>query len=143
MIVADTSAIVASIDSDSADHEHCARLVTESEGSFLVSHLVVAEVDYLLTTRFGIATANRFLADVASDAYLLAPTDQSDLDQAISINTRYVDHKLGVTDCLNIVLAERYGTVAIFTLDYRHFRIVRPLSGAEAFTLLPAEHESG
>lgn len=139
MIIADTSAIVASIDSDATEHEDCARLVTETDSTLLVSHMVVAEVDYLLTARFGIATANRFLSDVATDAYLLASTDQSDLQDAISLNARYADHRLGVTDCLNVVLAERHATTKIFTLDERHFRVVRPVGSAGAFELLPAD----
>lgn len=138
MIIADTSAIVASIDSDAADHDDCARVVTTTEAPLLVSHMVVAEVDYLLTTRFGITTATRFLSDVATGAYRLTATDESDLQQAVSVNTRYSDLKLGVTDCINVVLAERHNTTTIFTLDERHFRVVTPLTD-DAFKLLPAD----
>jgi len=137
VIIADTSGILASIDSSAAEHEQCAHLVTTSDSPMFVSHMVVAEVDYLLTTRFGVTTANRFLSDVAGGGYELAPTDETDLEEAISINTRYSDQELGVTDCVNVVLAARYDTVKIFTLDERHFRVVRPLSRADAFELLP------
>lgn len=139
MIIADTSAILASIDSSAAEHGDCARLVTRTESPLLVSHMVVAEADYLLTTRFGIATANRFLSDVAAGGFRLAPTDEQDLEQAVTVNTRYVDQKLGVTDCLNVVLASRYDTVKIFTLDERHFRVVKPLTSEPTFQLLPAD----
>jgi uncharacterized protein len=37
-----------------------------------------------------------------------------------------------------VVLAERYGTTRILTLDERHFRAIKPLH-ADAFTLLPAD----
>lgn len=137
MIIADTSAIVASVDTGAAEHEQCAHLATDVDSPMFVSHMVVAEVDYLLTKRFGVTTANRFLSDVARGGYQLARTDESDLEQAISINTRYSDQELGVTDCVNVVLAARYDTVKIFTLDERHFRVVRPLSRADAFELLP------
>ncbi|GAA3408595.1 hypothetical protein GCM10018952_06260 [Streptosporangium vulgare] len=46
---------------------------------------------------------------------------------------------VGVTDCMNVVLAARYDTATIFTLDERHFRVITPLNGADAFTLLPAD----
>jgi hypothetical protein len=37
-----------------------------------------------------------------------------------------------------IALAERFNTDLIFSLDYRHFRAVRPRH-AEAFRILPAD----
>jgi predicted nucleic acid-binding protein len=139
VIVADTSGILASIDANAADHDGCARAVRESDEPLLVSHMVVAEVDYLLTTRFGVAAANRFLSDVVTGAYLLAPTDEGDLAEAVNVNTRYADQVLGVTDCLNVVLAARYGTIRILTLDERHFRVVKPLGHGSSFELLPAD----
>jgi uncharacterized protein len=139
VIIADTSAILASIDASAADHRSCAHLVQHDERPLLVSHMVVAEVDYLLTTRFGIATANRFLSDVAAGAYELTPSDEGDLAEAVRVNTRYADQLLRVTDCVNVVLASRHGTVDIFTLDERHFRVVKPLAHGDAFRLLPAD----
>ena len=137
MIIVDTSGILASIDSNAAEHDKCAHVIRESDDSLLVSHMVVAEVDYLLTSRFGVAAANRFLSDVVTGAYQLAPSDEGDLAEAINVNTRYGDQVLGVTDCLNVVLAARYATVRILTLDERHFRVVKPLSHGPAFELLP------
>jgi predicted nucleic acid-binding protein len=137
MIVADTSGILASVDESAAEHKQCAGLVQSAAYPLLVSPMVVAEVDYLLTTRFGVATANQFLSDVVAGGFQLVPTDEGDIDEAITVNTQYFDQALGVTDCLNVVLASRYGTVDIFTLDERHFRFVRPLAHGEAFRLLP------
>ena len=37
-----------------------------------------------------------------------------------------------------VVLAGRHGTTCLLTLDERHFRTVRPLTG-RSFTLLPAD----
>lgn len=139
MIIADTSAILAAIDVSAASHEPCAHFVQHADEPLLVSHMVVAEADYLLTTRFGVATANRFLTDVVAGGFQLAPSDEEDLEQAISVNTRYGELGLGVTDSLNVVLAARYGTTRVFTLDERHFRVVRPLADGKAFTLLPSD----
>lgn len=139
MIVADTSGILASIDTSATQHERCVKIVELDESPLLVSPMVVAETDYLLTTRFGVATANRFLSDVAAGAYQLASVDADDVEAAVAINTRYADQALGVTDCMNVVLASRYGTNKIFTLDERHFRLVKPLSHGPAFRLLPQD----
>lgn len=48
---------------------------------------------------------------------------------------------VGPTDCLNIVLAARYCTAALFTLDHRHYRATVPLNGLDAFVLLPADRD--
>jgi uncharacterized protein len=93
----------------------------------------------LLTTRFGVPTANRFLADVARGAWELAESDSEDINDVVTVNTRYQALRLGATDCLNIVLAARAGTAVLFTLDHRRYRAVAPLEGASAFTLLPAD----
>jgi len=44
---------------------------------------------------------------------------------------------IGVADASNVVLADRYRTTTVLTLDQRHFRRLRPLWGADNFTLLP------
>jgi predicted nucleic acid-binding protein len=44
---------------------------------------------------------------------------------------------VGVTDAVNVVLADRYRTTRLLTLDQRHFRRLRPLWGADYITLLP------
>lgn len=137
MIIADTSGILASIDSSAAHHARCVEVINGSTEPLMVSHMVVAETDYLLTTRFGVTTANRFLTDVAAGAYRLAPSNEHDLSTAVTVNTRYADQALGITDCMNIVLAQRYQTTKIFTLDERHFRVVQPLTADPAFQLLP------
>ncbi|MFI6881322.1 type II toxin-antitoxin system VapC family toxin [Streptosporangium canum] len=139
MIVADTGAILATIDSAATEHPACVQVLSRLRRPMLVTHMVVAETDYLLTKRFGIATANRFLSDVARGAYTLIAGGEQDIDEAITVNTRYADLKLGVTDCMNVVLAARYDTATIFTLDERHFRVISPLNRADAFTLLPAD----
>jgi predicted nucleic acid-binding protein len=80
-------------------------------------------------------------SDVVAGGYQLAPTNEQNLDQAVTVNTKYADLTLGVTDSLNIVLAARHGTVRLLTLDERHFRVVRPLAHGAAFTLLPFDSE--
>jgi len=37
------------------------------------------------------------------------------------------------------LLADTYRTTRIMTLDQRHFRVLRPLWGADYFTILPYE----
>jgi predicted nucleic acid-binding protein len=52
--------------------------------------------------------------------------------------TKYRDMRIGLANASLVVLAERYSTTRILTLDERHFRAIKPLH-ADAFTLLPAD----
>ncbi len=49
---------------------------------------------------------------------------------------RYADQSIGVADASNVVLAGRYRTRTIATLDRRHFEVIRPTGGGR-FTVLP------
>jgi len=57
--------------------------------------------------------------------------------------SRYRDLRIGLTDASIAVLAERYGTNRVLTLDERHFRALK-LAGGKPFVVLPedAEHET-
>ena len=46
---------------------------------------------------------------------------------------------IGLADASLLALASRLNTLRIATLDERHFRAVRPLTGEAAFVLLPAD----
>ena len=59
--------------------------------------------------------------------------------EAAEIAERYADLRLGLTDASLMVLAERLGTTEVATFDERHFRTVRPVSGAATFRLLPSD----
>jgi predicted nucleic acid-binding protein len=45
--------------------------------------------------------------------------------------------QIGLTDTMNVVLAAEYRTDVMLTLDRRHFRRVRPLTGHTEFRLWP------
>lgn len=143
MIVADTSGILATIDPDASEHAACVEILDRLQRPMLVSPMVVAETDYLLTTRFGVSTANRFLTDVARGAWELVEVTAEDINEVVTVNTRYQALKLGATDSLNVVLAARYGTATLFTLDHRHYRATAPLNDQGAFILLPADRDEG
>lgn len=138
-VIVDTSAIVAAFDETHPAHTGVARVITDSSRLLVVSAMIVAEADYMLMSRLGTDAALRFAADVASEAYELAEWTAADHAQALDVCTRHPGGKdyLGVADASNAVLADRYRTTDILTLDQRHFRALRPLWGPDHFTLLP------
>lgn len=137
--IVDTSAILAVLDEAYDEHGAIAHMVTAPPGQLIVSPMITAEADYMLQARLGAAAAQRFAADVVSEAYELAEWAVSDHATALEITRRFGVGKdyVGIADASNVVLADRYRTTRILTLDQRHFRRLRPLWGEDHFTLLP------
>jgi hypothetical protein len=65
--------------------------------------------------------------------------DQRPVPPGRPLADRYADLGIGLTDASLVVLAARVGSEDVATFDERHFRVVRPLAGAEAFRLLPLD----
>jgi uncharacterized protein len=138
-IIVDTSAVLASLDEAYAEHEAIAAVLAATDGLLVVSPMVAAESDYMLYRRLGAAAARQFAADVAAEAYELPEWTATDHAVALDVINRNSDDSnyIGITDAANVVLADRYRTTRLLTLDQRHFRRLRPLWGADHFTLLP------
>lgn len=138
MIVLDTSGLLAALDAGAKQHS-AARTVVESDpGPLLLSPFVLAELDYLVSARLGPRAMRPVYEDVAQGAYELASFGPGDIAVAAEVIGHYADQEIGLTDASLVVLAERYRTVRLLTLDERHFRVVRPRWG-ETFTLLPSD----
>ncbi|MET8938083.1 PIN domain-containing protein [Streptomyces rubiginosohelvolus] len=140
--IADTNALYRLLDQRLTGHEsHKKALSTISH--LIVSPFVLAELNYLITTKAGAdkaLTAARFIErNVATRRFEIPPVGPH-LSAAIAVAEGYVDADggkgIGLADAMNVALAAAYRTEAIFTSD-RHFRMVRPLTGHKAFRLLP------
>jgi predicted nucleic acid-binding protein len=138
VIILDTSGLLSAIDSSQRRHRAAADVLREAGGPFVLSPFVLAELDYLLSTRVSPDAAAALLEQVASGTYQLAPFASDDVARALEILARYPDQALGLADASLVVLAERYGTVDLLTLDERHFRVLRG-PGDRPFRLLPAD----
>ena len=138
MIVVDTSGLFAAL-VDTEVHHDAARAALEADARpIVVSPFVLCELDYLLSTRTDIDAELGLLADVAGGAYDLAAFDSRDVAAALALIDRYRDLGIGLADASVVLLAERYETDRLLTLDERHFRGLRTTAGAH-FTLLPAD----
>jgi hypothetical protein len=136
VIIADTSGLLALYNRSEPAHEPVVEVVRVRSLPLVVSPFVVAELDYLLATRVGADIVIAVLRELSGGAYVIPEIGSRDLAAATDIVERYRDQDIGVTDASLVVLAERYGTKTILTLDRRHFQVVRPLSGGR-FDLLP------
>ena len=136
MIIADTSGLIPFFNQSDPDHEAMVGCLEERDPVIVVSPFVVAEIDYLVATREGVESELATLRELAGGAYELATIDADDLAAATKVVERYRDLGIGITDASLVILAERYRTRTILTLDHRHFSVLRPLAGGR-FTLIP------
>ncbi|HVS33023.1 MAG TPA: PIN domain-containing protein [Thermoanaerobaculia bacterium] len=138
MILLDTSGILSALFPDQYRHKDCARILLESDPPLILSPFVLAETDYLIHKYGGVATEALFLEDVARGAYELPDFRAADVDQARQLVTKYASLRIGLTDASIAVLAARYETLDLLTLDERHFRAIRPMP-RKNFRILPAD----
>lgn len=135
-LIVDTSALLAYFDASEPDHAAVTEDLSASIELLIVSPYVVAELDYLVATRHGVEAELAVLDELTGGAWELAAFDVDDLKHARTIIANYGDQAIGVADASNVVLAERYRTRTIVTLDRRHFGVLRPITG-DRFTVLP------
>lgn len=138
MILIDASGLLAVIDSAQPSHEAAARALRAAVPPRCLSPFVLAELDYMVSTRVSRAAASRLLAEVAHGVYQLEPFTSTDMQRAMEILDRFHDLDVGLADASVVVLAERYRVRDVLTLDERHFRAMRDSAG-KPFRILPAD----
>jgi predicted nucleic acid-binding protein len=136
LIVADTSGLLAYFDRTEPLHDRVASIVETEREALVVSPYVVAELDYLVSSRFGVDAELAVLEELSGGAYDLVPCGADIVREAGAVIERYRDQNIGVTDVSLVVLAKERSTRTILTLDHRHFDVLRPLTGGR-FKLLP------
>ncbi len=121
MIVADTGAIVALIDSDDRHHEPLRRAFEAEPDEWVLPWAILPEVDYIVTSRLGEAAARAFRADLANGLFTVEWEGGADLRRALDLDEQYGDLNLGLVDAVVMAMAERLSVRAIATLDLRDF----------------------
>jgi hypothetical protein len=136
VIIADTSGLLALFNDKEPAHQAVQQHVAATDDALVVSPYVLAELDYLVATRHGVDAELAVLRELSSGAYEHAPMTDHDLAAAARVVEKYRDQDIDVADASLVVLAARYGTRTILTLDRRHFSVVRPIRGHH-FRLVP------
>ena len=131
MIVADTGAIVALIDTSDRHHDALMELYEDEPSQWVLPWAVLPEADYLVGKFMGSKAEEAWLADLAGGVFRIEWGREDDLARAHALVRRYRALELGLVDAVVIAVAERLRASAIATLDLRHF-------GAVAITHRPA-----
>ena len=141
IVIADTSGLLAAVDSNEKEHDRCRSAISRAS-LLVIPPFVLAEFDYLVMKHLGEATGIVVSEDIAASVrkrdYEIARITPEIITESSVVRAQYRNLQLGLTDAANIVLAARYRTNTLLTLDRRHFRAVRPIVGdSEGFQLLP------
>jgi len=139
-LICDTGGVFALYDADDPHHGAAQDVVETEPGPLFLPVVLLAEIDYLLSTRLGQDAALEFIENVEKAAFTLVPLSGEDLTRCRELITQYRDSRLGIADASVAVTAERLGISRLLTLDERHFRAIRP-RGFNHFVLLPADRE--
>jgi uncharacterized protein len=136
VIVLDTSLLVALLVKRDQFHQLASDWYSALEARLVTTPLILAEVDGLMLNWGSPSAAAAFRRDVIAGAFAIQWWDQAAV-QAAKIADQYAGLGVSLTDASLVVLADRLQTTEIATFDERDFRAMRPLSGGDAFRLLP------
>lgn len=124
MIVADTGAVIALIDSDDQHHQALRSAFEAEPDLWVLPWAILPEVDYLASSRLGAVAAGAFRADLADGLFTVEWDGGSDLQRAVELDDHFADLSLGLVDSVVMAIAERLDARAIATLDLRDFASV-------------------
>jgi uncharacterized protein len=117
----DSSAILALLDADDADHEQARagaeRIAADRRPSFITNYLE-AEAHALLLRKLGRAIARQWLLGAALPVLRALPEDE---DRARAILASYADKDWSLCDAISFAVLESRRVRTVFTFDH-HFR---------------------
>jgi predicted nucleic acid-binding protein len=135
--IIDSSAVIAAVDRHDPAHDAVAGSLANERSSIVVPVVTLPEIAFLVQTRHGAAQAASVVDRIVHGRWPVVGLETADLHRAVELMSRYADARIGFVDAAIAALAERLGTVRIYTLDRRDFAFIRPRHVA-AFEVLPA-----
>ena len=134
--IIDTSAILALLRTAEPMHAAVASAVAAERGAIVVPLTVVVEAAQIIGRRLGPAAESTWLISLVRSAWQIESAEITDLERAAELMDRYRDADIGFVDATIVAIAERLGSVRLYTLDRRDLTIIRPRH-VTAFELLP------
>jgi uncharacterized protein len=135
-LILDTGPLYASLDRSDADHLACRRLIEEATPPLVIPAPVLVEVDYWIHLRLHPGVLAALLDDILAGAYRVEELVPEDYRRVRELCDRYADADVGLVDAGVLAVVERLGEPKLATLDYKHFRMLRPRH-VDALELIP------
>jgi len=129
-VIVDTSALFAFVNDREPSHRAAVDAINACLEPLTVSPFALAELDYMVLSRLGFNAETTVLDEMLSGAWDIAQVSADQLRRAMGVVKRYSDERIGLTDAVNVVLAEDTHTKTIATLDRRHFAVLRMTDGS-------------
>lgn len=129
-MIVDTSVLLAFFHPKEEHHQQVSALLGAAREPLILSPYVLAELDYLVLARAGVANELAVLRELLSPAWELARVTNAQIEQAVRLIDQYADQGIGLADAVNVVLANANKTRRIATLDHRHFSVLRLADGS-------------
>jgi predicted nucleic acid-binding protein len=135
IVVVDTSFLYAVYAERDDNHEAASEWYSHFEHDLVTTPVAVAEMDHLLR-QLGPETELIVAANLATRAL-----EVDWWDGAVEACWKVADARrdIGLADASLVALAAHRRTTRVATFDERHFRTLKPLTGEDAFTLLPLD----
>lgn len=138
-LILDSSGLLSAVSSDQNFHQQAREALEGYAGKLVISPFVLAELDYMILTRYGPVEEAALLSEVSREVYRLEQFSSTDVAEALSVIQKHAGFgTLGLADASNVVLSRRHDTLDLLSLDERHFRTLRG-PGNQPFRLLPAD----
>ncbi|MDR0593243.1 MAG: PIN domain-containing protein, partial [Bifidobacteriaceae bacterium] len=116
MVIVDTSALLAHLDAAEPGHAAVVAALAQMEGPFVVSELVLAELDHLVLSRCGVRAELAALDAVAHPRWRIAALGRDGLVAARALLAERPDQQIGLSGAASVVLADRFATDVIAAL---------------------------
>ena len=135
-LILDTGPLYASLDRRDAHHISCRLLIEETDEKLIIPAPVLVEVDYWIHTRLHPGILTVLLDDIIAGAYEIEELQRGDYKRIRGLCDTYADSDIGFVDAAVLAVVERLNEPKLATLDFRHFRLLRPRH-VDALELLP------
>ena len=119
------SALIAYFHPKEPQHQSVSALFEHSDEPLVVSPYVVAELDCMILSRFGVRAELAVLREILSPAWEIVEVIREQIGTALGLIEQYETERIGLTDAVNMAVAAAYHTRRIATLDHRHFGSLR------------------
>ena len=136
-VIVDTGVIVGFLDEKDDAHQICVEFFAAYSGILILPETVFAEVCGMLRKDPDLEID--FVNAVAAGSFKIESFKPGDTRRISELVTQYRGFPLGGVDASIIAISERLKINEIATIDYRHFRAVKP-NHVKAFRLLPADY---
>lgn len=136
--IADTSFIVASLNTNDEGFAACSKLYQNYDDVIILPQTSMAEITYMLRREIGLSGEIGFLRQLPKSKYRVIVTEPEDFLRTAELLNQYANLSLDFVDATIIAIAERMNIQRVLTLDHRDFSIVRPRHRTH-FDLLPTQ----